>query len=193
MNFEYFINHLQAYGTLPSNLKNELRHRCEYFNVGEKTVIVEPGQPSKYLYFVGEGLLRTYRFNEGLEETLNFTGANEMIGFGEGFLDRNFSENGVMCHIKCLGVKIRHLDWQLLSDENPIFMELSLRLLQQQLIKMENDSLVYRKKDTKEKMHQLAKLHPGIMENVARKHIGSYFGITEQAVSNLLCLIKKCS
>ena len=193
MNFKYFITHLQSHGALPSNLENELLNRCENFNVGERTAIIEPGLLSKYIYFVGEGLFRTFRKNEGLEETLGFSGANELIGVGQGFLNRSLSEIGVVCHVKGCGVKIRHLDWQLLVDDNPIFMDLSRNILHQQLIKLENESVIYRKGDTREKLDQLCKLHPGILEIVPRKHIGNYFGITEQAVSNILCNTRKCS
>jgi CRP-like cAMP-binding protein len=193
MNFESFISYLQAHGALPQTLENEVRNRCEYFSVAERTVIIEPGHLSKYIYFVNEGLLRTFRVIEGQEETMGFTGAKELIGTGQGFLDRKISEIGVICHVKGTLVRIRHLDWQLLCDESPTFLELSTNILHQQLIKMESESIIYRKADTKHKVEQLSKLHPGIMEVVARKHIGSYFGVTEQGISNIVCQTKKLS
>src|SRR5690606_38661625 len=100
---------------------------------------------------------------------------------------------GVICHAKGHGVKIRQVDWQLLCDENSMFLELSRNLLHQRLIKFEGESIIYRTGETEHKVDQLTRLHPGIMEVVARKHIGSFFGVTEQAISNLICQKKKRS
>jgi CRP-like cAMP-binding protein len=193
MNFETFISHLQAHGGLPKTLENELLSRCEHFTVAERSLMIEPGQHSKYIHFVNTGLFRKFRKIEGEEETMGFTGANEFIGTGQNFQDRKLSEIGVMCHLKGHGVKIKQLDWQLLCEENAIFIELSKNILHQKLIKMESESIIYRRADTKYKLYQLSKLYPGIMEVVARKHIGSYFGVTEQAISNLIYRMRKYS
>lgn len=191
MNPEKFIIHLKAHGNLPKTLENELLNRCEHFSVAERTVFIEPGHLSKYIHFVNEGLFRTFRKNESEEETMGFTSGNQFLGAGRGFQDRNFSEIGVICHAKGHGVKIRQLDWQLLCDESPMFLELSRNLLHQRMIKFESEAIIYRTGETEHKVDQLTALHPGVMEVVARKHIGSFFGVTEQAISNLICQKRK--
>ncbi|MBG6234020.1 CRP-like cAMP-binding protein [Pedobacter sp. CAN_A7] len=193
MHFTSFINHLKPHGPLSDSLINDLRNRCEYFNVPDKSTLIVPGQVSKYIYFINEGLLRTYHIAESQEDTMGFSGPNEFIADGHGFLNNTLSEIGVVCHSKASGVKIRHHEWKILCEDNPMFLNLSRNILLQQLLKLERESVIYRTKDTKEKIEQLCRLFPGITDIVARRHIGNFFGTTEQGISNIISQMRKCS
>lgn len=193
MHLTSFIKHLETHGELPEHLINELRKRCEHFNIQERTTLIAPGEISKFIYFINEGLFRKFRVLEHQQNTIGFSGPGEFVGDGEGFLNRKISDIGVVSHSKASGIKIRKHDWNSLCDDNTIFLELSRNILLQQLLKMERQSVIYRTGDAKEKLNQLCRLYPGITNMVPRKHIGDYLGTTEQGISNILYKERKCT
>ncbi len=72
-------------------LDEYLSHWSEY-SLSKKTIITEPGKTERYIYFVKEGIQKSYYLNEGKEHVMFFAYAPSFSGVIESFLTQTPSK-----------------------------------------------------------------------------------------------------
>jgi CRP-like cAMP-binding protein len=154
------------------------------FKQGE--IIVQNGDPAKYVMFVNEGYLMTYYADQaGAEHVIHFTGEGWWCG---DFY--SFSENPVTPYTtKALSngelLLLPRLAQNQLLNEHPWFgryfrIIFHRALMRQQLRYIESCST-----SAEDRYLSFIKAYPGIFRDVPQKYIASYLGITPEFLSKI--------
>jgi len=190
MNYLTFIERLEQCGNLSEESKSLLRGRAPDLVIEERTHLLEPGSVCKHIYFIKEGLFRSYTLNDEKDETTNFMGPDDFMTSISSFFNRSFSSEGLVCENKAIVIRVSYHDWMAMCQEDPNFMEISLNIIVGYLVSHYEQSHIYRTGNTSDKLEQLCRIYPGILNKVAQKHIASYFGVTEQTMSSIITNMK---
>jgi len=190
MNYSTFMERLAQCGNLSEERKLLLRGRAPDIVIEERVHLLEPGSVCRYIYFIKEGLFRTYKLRDERDETTNFVGANDFMTSMDSFFNRSFSTEGLICENRATVIRLSYHDWMAMCQEDPDFMEISLNITVNYLVSQYEQSYIYRTGNTAQKVAQLCQIYPGILNKVAQKHIASYFGVTEQTISTIITQMK---
>nr|WP_121272645.1 Crp/Fnr family transcriptional regulator [Pedobacter schmidteae] len=190
MNYSTFIERLEKCGNLSEERKALLRDRSADARVMEKEVLLTPGETCKYVYFIKQGLFRSFRIVNFKEETTNFMGEGDFMTCMHGFFKHGFAMDGLVCEQQAIVIKLSFYDWQAMCDEDPDFLKISMNICTGYLVNHYEQSHIYRTCKTQKKLEQLCIIYPGILNRVAQKHIASYFGVSEQAISGIIASLK---
>lgn len=189
MNYSTFMECLAQCGNLSEERKSLLRDRAQDIIVEERVHLLEPGSVCRYIYFIKEGLFRGYTLTDEKDETTSFMGPNDFMTAIPSFFSHSFSVEGLICENRAKVIRLSYHDWMAMCQEDPDFMEISLNITNNYLVSQHEQSYIYRTGNTAQKVAQLCKIHPGILNKVAQKHIASYFGVTEQTISTIIANI----
>lgn len=190
MNYSTFIERLEKCGNLSEERKSLLRDRSADINIPEKEVLLHPGELCKYVYFVKQGLFRSFRNINYKEETTNFIGEGDFMTCMHGFFAHSFAKDGLVCEQQAIVIKVNFYDWQAMCDEDPDFLKISMNICIGYLVSHYEQSYIHRTCNTTKKLEHLCMIYPGILNRVAQKHIASYFGVSEQAMSGIIANLK---
>ena len=80
---------LNIIALLPEQLKIKLLENLETETVAEKHILIKEGERARKLYFVSEGMLRSYYVDERGEITTAFYGSGQLALTGESFFNQS--------------------------------------------------------------------------------------------------------
>jgi CRP/FNR family transcriptional regulator, anaerobic regulatory protein len=180
-----FTNYLNTVSTLSHETKKDLDNCVKTFEFSKNHVILKQGQVCNYLYYVDEGLLRLYYFQEGKDISDYFALENNLIGGIDSFFSRKPSDKIIetLEASKILAISFDDLE-NLFAKHHDL--ERVGRLLsvgafltmQDRLFAIQFRTAVQRYKD-------LIEHSPSIIQRVSLGHIASFLGITQVTLSRI--------
>ncbi|KAF2520136.1 Crp/Fnr family transcriptional regulator [Flavobacterium salilacus subsp. salilacus] len=149
-------------------------------------ILLLPGQPVPYQYFVCDGCLRTYFISEiGKEYTMQFAVNDWWISDYTAFFTGGLSMFYIDCVKDSIIYKISKEDMELLYKQVPQ-VESFFR------IKMERFFASFQKRilsdlalTAEEKYLRFLKAYPNIEQHIKNYHLASYLGITTESLSRV--------
>ena len=153
------------------------------FDKGE--VITEMGKVENYVYFIIEGVTRSYFFKEDKEISLDFHFTGDFISVYESFLDRTPAGHAIEALTPLSMLRIRYENLAKLYEKAPKFEQVG-RIMTEELFKKSSE----RVKDllslsATERYVKLLDAHPQYVQNIPLKYLASFLNITPESLSRI--------
>lgn len=160
--------------------------------IPDKTVLIEDGDVSKYLYMVTKGCLRMYLIKEdGREITVQFFFENQMVASMEsaftGKPGRMFLQSIEDSEV----IMIRLQDFKTLFIRYPDISEVLIHFLQHRLIYYSELYTSFILNTPEERYEKLINDNPEIINRIPHYFIASYLGITPVSLSRIRSRLTK--
>ncbi|MGB3617645.1 MAG: Crp/Fnr family transcriptional regulator [Catalinimonas sp.] len=163
-----------------------LRGRLKRVAYERRTFLTRAGETERYLYFVTEGVQRSYYLRGGKEHTIAFTYPLSFSGIPESFLTRQPARYFLETITPSVLWRMSYDDLQRLCDAHPGVERLWRRALEGVLtgvLERQYELLAY---TAEEKFRALLTRSPHVLHLIPHKHLASYLGMDPTNFSKLL-------
>lgn len=148
--------------------------------------LTQEGQIERYLYFVQEGLQRSYYLKDGKEYTLAFTYPPSFTGVPDSFMPQKPSRYFLECVTESKLLRISH-GKQLELMEKHRSLESLFRVFVQEvfvgIMQRYHELMAF---SIEERLDSFLKRSPTLLNSISHKHIASYLRIDPSNLSKLL-------
>jgi len=177
---------LQRIHPVPPEALDRLLPLWQPVTFPRRALITSAGQVERYLYFVEEGIQRSYHLYDGREHTLAFTYPPSFSGIPESMLTGTPSPHFLECVTpsRLLRCSYEQLDGLLALE--PALERLYRKLTEQILVGLlvrHTELLAY---PMAERFRRFMTRSPHLLNAVPHKHLASYLGIDATNFSKLL-------
>jgi len=160
--------------------------------IPEKTILLEDGDVSKYLYMIYEGCLRTYLIKEdGTEITAQFFFENQMVAS----MESAFSGQPGRMYLESIEeskiIIITLQNFKRLFLKYPDLGVALISMLQQRLIYYNELYTSFILNTPEERYEKLINNNPEIINRIPHYYIASYLGITPVSLSRIRTRLAK--
>ncbi|MCZ8354713.1 MAG: Crp/Fnr family transcriptional regulator [Cyclobacteriaceae bacterium] len=172
-------------GKLPDNVELVLPH-FEELVAKKGTLLLQPGEVCKYVYFIVEGCLQVYVVDKnGNESTREFYVEEQWTTDIFGFQNQIPSSEYIRCVESCKLLRIHFTSFQQLTAAVPQF-----AAIYKQILEVSYNNTVYRVNtltslDALDRIKWLMDHKPKIMSRLSSKLIASYLGISAETLTRL--------
>ncbi|MBT2563765.1 Crp/Fnr family transcriptional regulator [Pedobacter sp. ISL-68] len=171
---------------LPSTLQQRIKDETLTQKFKRKHLLLQPGETAKRLYFIQQGLIRTYFIDEhGKECTTWFIEPGHLIYPSYSFITQKPSYE----YIEVLqDSKLQSLSWNQINSYYAEFKEANLLgriITQKHYLHSEQRAYLLRTATSEYRYELLLKKHPNIEQQITQNHIASYLGISRETLSRI--------
>ncbi len=155
-----------------------------------KGIITREGQLEKYLYWVEEGIQRSYYIRNGKEYTIAFTYPPSVSGIPESMLSGKPSRYFLECITPSSMLRMPYARIKEKADADPGMQKAFLNITQMVLIGTLERQFELLAFSAEEKFKTFLQRSPHLLNLVPHKHLASYLGMDPATFSKLLGRIK---
>jgi CRP-like cAMP-binding protein len=148
-------------------------------------ILVAPGKPCPYIYFISKGFARIFYYKDGKDLTEAFRSEHNILHSAVSLITQQPDKRG----IEMLEASdLLYIDYRLLEKQFEhfpefermahVFNKVAVVLLQKRL-----DGLLF--ENAESKYNNLLKMFPGILQRLPLGMIASYLGITQETLSRI--------
>ncbi|WP_299314760.1 cyclic nucleotide-binding domain-containing protein [uncultured Aquimarina sp.] len=182
--------HLSSfYNVSEETLEEYISHWSEY-SVSRKSVITECGRTERYLYFVKEGIQKSYFLNERKQHVMFFAYAPSFSGIVESFLTQTPSKYYLETITDSTFLRIPYAKHSQLIEKHRE-LETLFRIITEQfltgIIERHHQLMAF---NTEIRFKKFVKRSPHLINMVSQKDIASYLRIDPTNFSKLINTIK---
>lgn len=153
---------------------------------GKKAEILEAeGKPTSYLFFINEGFLRLFYFEDGTDITTHINCPPGFITAFNSFIAETPSPVNLQCITDCALLRINKENLDNLCQQELKWMEFARVVTEKSLHYNEQrtkDMLVL---TAEQRYQKLISQHPDIIQNVPLQYIASFIGIKPESLSRI--------
>ena len=153
------------------------------FDKGE--MLTEIGQVENYLYFIIEGVTRSFFFKDDKDISLDFHFTGDFISVYESFLDRTPALHACEAFTPLSTVRIRYEDLMKIYARSPEFEHISRVFTEEQFKKSSERVKDLLSLTATERYLKLLNAHPEYVQNIPLKFLASYLNITPESLSRV--------
>ena len=179
------IQYIQAKVHLDDALKNLLEEFFHYQEIEKNTLLLEENKYARRLYFIEEGLVRTFYYEKGKDISSWFYQEGQFITSWYSFYNQKVSFEYIETLENCKMYVIDYFSYQKLLKEHPKFDRFGRLLAEEQLSFLEYYSKGYMFMSAKEKYDWLLSFFPDVTQRVNLGHIASLLGISQETLSRI--------
>jgi len=163
-----------------------LKQQLEILNLPAKTLLLQPGEICRHIYFISSGLVRIYSIDEmGKEKTIIFMGPGELAVDVSSFYEQTPATE----YLETLQpTTIQSLTWHQLNSFYADFKEgnyIGRIITQKYLVLAVERNMELLANSVETRYHSLLRQYPMIEQQVTQAHIASYLGISRETLSRL--------
>lgn len=185
------IDFLNAILPLPNDVMNDFINEWQPLTVKRKTILTVAGETERYLYFVVEGLQRSYYVGkENKEATIVFTYAPSFSGVADSFLTQTPSLYFLETITSSSFLRISYATLQKHIQQHQSIQQLLFKATSFALKGVLERQIELQCFSSGEKFKTLLNRSPHILNLVPHKYIASYLGINATNFSKLLGSVK---
>jgi CRP-like cAMP-binding protein len=156
-----------------------------------KTILTAAGETEKHLYFVLEGLQRSFFIGDGKQEaTIVFTYPPSFSGVADSFLTQTPSRFFLETLTASRFLRTTYTQLEELMNESPVFRQLVLKLTAFALKGVLERQIEIQCFSAEEKFRALLKRSPHVLQIIPHKYLASYLGIDPATFSKLLSSVR---
>jgi CRP-like cAMP-binding protein len=182
---ESLFKAIQPIYPLSPRLKGAIAERIVREHQPKRTLLLKRGQLCNRMYFVEEGLIRSYYYKGKNEITNWFMPEKSFVISVKSFFHRVPSQEEVEVLEDATLTSISYDDLQHLFRAFPKFNFTGRVLLQEYYILCEERNISLRRQSTKERYQDLLRDFPSLFNRVPHRMIASYLGMTPETLSRL--------
>lgn len=167
-----------------------LLEQMEQVRFRKKEVIVHEGVRNSNLYLIKEGIWRAHYLKDDMEITIWFASEGEIAFSIWGYTDHSASLISIEAMSDGVAYCISRTALNKLYESSISLANLGRRLMEQQLLTIENWLISAGSPKAKERYLALIKETPELLQYAPLKHIASYLWVTPQSLSRIRGKIK---
>lgn len=163
-----------------------LLSKFELIFVEKYDILINAGSPCQYAYFICEGCLRNYFFDErGEEKTRYIAFDNKFVSAFASFINQKPSTEYVQALEKSTLLRIKRNDFYELVENNTTFAKLYRHSLEQAHVFATWRIETMINMNAKERYENLLHEMPEVILKLSNKVVASFLGITQESLSRL--------
>lgn len=170
---------------LSNDLIQEIEHCFELVEYKKGETILTQGYRANYLYFVKEGVLHNFYFQDAKQITSWFYVENQFITSWSSFYTQKPSFESIECLEDVVLYRIKRSDYQKLIDRFPAFNHFARSLAEQMLSFLDEFSKGWGFLTSQERYLLLKQYFPKIELRVKLGYIASFIGVSQETLSRL--------
>lgn len=147
--------------------------------------ILKKGQICKGIYFLEEGVVRTFYPKEGKEISLSFNFENDFLREIESLTNNEASKKYIQAIEKSRLILLAKDKLISLYQHSPVFQELGRKILEQSTITEQKYSMLLAALPPKERYEHILEKYPELIQRVPLQHLASYLGISRESLSRI--------
>ncbi|HEX2606724.1 MAG TPA: Crp/Fnr family transcriptional regulator [Flavisolibacter sp.] len=180
-----FDQKVKSMEAVPEQVLEQL-HDCAAPRFFKKGGIVHPeGQVCKKIFFVEQGLLRTYYNQEGKEINLRFTPEEHFTTLLSSLQKEQPSEYVVEAMEPTALWELDKRKLLSLYNRSPVITSFGRKLLEQLLEEEEAHSLQFKRYTPTERYQLLVRDHASLLQRISLTHLASYLAISRETLSRI--------
>lgn len=180
-----FFSYLESLIPVSGPLKKELKAVCRKKTIPKGESVITIGERCTDIYFIEQGLVRGFYFNEDKEITHWFAQDGEFATCFYSFISKEPSPENIQTLEACELVQIPYSDLQNLYTGFPETERIGRLLTEAYYLKLENRLLSLQFKTAKERYANLVNTNPSLLQRASLGQIASYLGITQETLSRI--------
>tara|TARA_B100000508_G_scaffold91658_2_gene71457 strand:- start:22595 stop:23182 length:588 start_codon:yes stop_codon:yes gene_type:complete len=149
------------------------------------TILVKEGEVPDECYFVLEGLVREYYYDDGDEVTSEFYTESNSVVSSDHYTDQTPSTHFLICEEDCLLVAGNLEIEEEHFEKFPELIEISKNMLESDLNKMKADYRKFVKASPKERYEMFLENRKDLTNRVPLHQVASYLGMTPESLSRI--------
>lgn len=157
--------------------------RFKQFDKGD--LLTEIGQVENYVYFIIEGVTRSFFFKDDKDISLDFHFTGDFISVYESFLDRVPALHACEALTPLSTVRLRHDDLMKIYKIKPEFEHIGRILTEEQFKKSSERVKDLLSLTATERYLKVLNAHPEYVQNIPLKLLASYLNITPESLSRV--------
>ncbi|MGD1940518.1 MAG: Crp/Fnr family transcriptional regulator [Leptolyngbyaceae cyanobacterium] len=170
---------------LNTSQQRALSNIIETVEIPKDSLLLETGQISSHLYFVVEGILRSFYYAENKEVTRWFCFAEHFATSYFSFVYRRPSEDTIMLLTDAKLLAISYENLQYLSRQDTVWVDLNRHLLEYYYTNSLERIASFQTQSTVERYDHLLQAYPTIEDDIPLGYIASYLGMTQETLSRI--------
>lgn len=183
---DVFITFLHQIHPLEKAVLQDYLSCWEEIHCARREVLVAEGETEKYLYFVLEGIQRSFFSKEDREHVIHLTHAPALMAVPESFLLQEPSRYTLQCITPSRLLRISYRQHQAMMDKHPAVERLIRKVLEMIVVDMvqrHHELMAY---TIEERFEALMQRNPELINLVPHKYLASYLRIDPSNFSRLL-------
>ena len=181
---------IDAIYPLPADSKAKFLEDWKEVSFGRNEIITAEGRTERYLYFVQEGIQRSYYLKDGKEHVIAFTYNPSFSGIPESFLTQTPSLYFLETITPTRMLRTTYDNLQNLMESDP-HIERLMRVATERVlagfIQRHHELLAL---NIEERFKSLLERSPHLLNMIPHKHLASYIGVDPTNFSKLLGKVK---
>jgi CRP/FNR family transcriptional regulator, anaerobic regulatory protein len=161
----------------------------QYFTplqVSKNTIIEEESKVPQYLYFINEGYIRSFYYdNDGNEVTTYLATPEQYMASFLSLSQQKISTENIETITDCSLLKISREDFLKIIESQPIFRDYSLKIFEQAFTKMNQRANDLATLTAEQRYSELINNQGNILQNVPIQYIASFLGMKPQSLSRI--------
>jgi CRP/FNR family transcriptional regulator, anaerobic regulatory protein len=184
--FSKLYAHIAQNLNITEDLKQTIEQCFTLLQVSKNTIIEEDGKVPQYLYFVNEGYLRSFYYdNNGDEITTYLATPDQYMAAFLAVSQQKVSTENLETITDCSLLKINRGDFLKIIEKYPDFRQYSLQIFERAFSQMNQRANDLATLTAEQRYTQLLKNQGNILQNVPIQYIASFLGIKPQSLSRI--------
>ena len=179
------IAHISKQVPVSIELEKAIKSTFKEKRIQKQELLLKEHNYVRKLYFISNGILRTYYVHNGKEISSWFYVENQFLTSWSGFYKQETSYEYIEALEDCLVLSIEYYSYIKLIENYPKFERFSRLLAEEQLAFIDSYSKGYLFMTAKDKYQLLLSHIPNIELRVKLGHIASFLGISQETLSRI--------
>lgn len=184
------VNYLHAIYPVDRNILAAFADYWVEVRVARKELLTREGETQRCLYFVAEGIQRSYYIRDGKEFTIAFTYPPSFTGIPESFFTQQPSRYFLQCMTPGRLLRLSFEQYEALMDTYPPLERMSRKATELVLAGFAERYYELLALPMEERFLNFAKRSPHLFTMIPHKYLASYLGIDPTNFSKLLNRIR---
>lgn len=182
---ENLLQNISTKVSLNAQLSSKIEENFEEVTIQKGEKLVSDGAIARYLYFINEGILNSYYYQDGRKVTSWFYDENQFVTVWYSFYTQKPGYEAIEALEDCHLYRISYSNYQKLIAEYPAFNNFARLLVEEAFIFLEEFTKGWSFLSAKEKYQLLLEYFPEVELRVKLGSIASLLGISQETLSRI--------
>jgi CRP-like cAMP-binding protein len=180
-----FIQFCNRLSPLNKEATKDLFDVLKYKSIKKNDYLLKCGEVCRHLYFIDEGLTKTYFINKGKDFIMKFFSENSMFTVLDSFLSQAPSKYMVLALEPTTITYITHTELEALCKKHHCFETFFRKVISLALTSMMKRISETLERNATERYHDFVNGNPSLIQRISLGDLASYLGITQVSLSRI--------